>query len=58
MKYDVVFRYSANDDAEDGGGWQRESFHCEAEAKAFADGLTYGDEPQYEVDAIEECRFS
>lgn len=38
--------------------WQRETFASEAEAKGFAYGLTYGDEPQYEVDTIESCAYS
>jgi hypothetical protein len=35
--------------------YTRSSFRNEGEARAFADGLTYGDEPQWAVDAIEQC---
>lgn len=37
--------------------WQRANYPTEELARAFADGLTYGDEPQYAVDAIEKCRY-
>lgn len=37
--------------------WQRKPFPTNAEAQAFADGLTYGDEPKFYVDAIEQCRY-
>lgn len=57
MSWDVVFRYADEDDDDDGGGWQRQSYDTKAEAIAFADGLTYGDEPQWEVDEIVECRL-
>lgn len=35
--------------------WNRESFPSEAEARAFASGLTWGDDPEFVVDAVEPC---
>lgn len=35
--------------------WQRVEFDTEAEARAFADGLTYGDEPVWYVDEVSLC---
>lgn len=37
--------------------WQRVGFPSEAEARAFGQGLEYGDEPQYEVDEIAPCIY-
>lgn len=36
--------------------WQHAHFATEAEALAFAEGLTYGDEPLYVVDEVKEER--
>lgn len=38
---------------EDSGDWQHIPFTNLSKAQAFSDGLTYGDEPQYEVLGIE-----
>jgi hypothetical protein len=37
--------------------WQRQSYPTEAEARAFAGGLTYGDESPWHVETIEQCRY-
>lgn len=57
VKHVVTFRY-ADDEPSDYDGEeafdseQTVSFDTEAEANAFEDGLTYGDEPQYVVISI------
>ena len=37
--------------------WTIESFSSEAAARAFADGLTYGDDPEWVVDDVHACRY-
>lgn len=55
MKYDVEFRY--RDDPEDPDPLDMDEVYVQrfdtmAEARAFAAGLTWGDEPLFEVLAI------
>lgn len=44
-RWEVTFR-GTFDDVRD---WQRRDFATEAEAQAFAEGIAYGDDPQYDV---------
>jgi hypothetical protein len=50
MHYEVVFAYADDEDAWTNEDMQQTmTFDTLAEARAFEEGITYGDEPQYIV---------